>query len=184
MDIMGKKTRLRAMEKKDCEMVCGMFNDPGIESLVVGWAFPLSLYAQEKWFDNHFNDNKDFRFVIETEEDGAVGIATLTDIDWKNRCATHGIKLAKKEYRSKGIGTDSVMAIMRYAFDELQLNRLDSAWLPENVVSRGMYMKCGWIEEGTRRNYIYKNGKYNDLFIGGILASEYYELVQKNHYWD
>ena len=184
MNIKGKKVTLRAMEKADCEMIREMFNDPEIENLVVGWAFPVSSFAQEKWFENHYNDNTNFRFVIETEEDGAVGIATLTGIDWKNRRATHGIKLANKERRSKGIGTDTVMAIMRYAFDELQLNRLDGSWFPENIASRGMYMKCGWKEEGIRRNYIFKNGKYRDLVVVGILADEYHELIEKNHYWN
>lgn len=184
MNIKGKKVTLRAMEKQDCEMVREMFNDPEIENLVVGWAFPVSSYAQEKWFETHYTDNTNFRFVIETEEDGPVGIATLTGIDWKNRRATHGIKLANKERRAKGIGTDTVMAIMRYAFDELQLNRLDGSWFPDNAPSKGMYTKCGWVEEGVRRNYIFKNGKYRDLVVVGILADEYHALIEKNHYWD
>ena len=164
MNIKGKKVTLRAMEKQDCEMVREMFNDPEIENLVVGWAFPVSSYAQEKWFEAHYSDNTNFRFVIETEEDGSVGIATLTGIDWKNRRATHGIKLANKERRAKGIGTDTVMAIMRYAFDELQLNRLDGSWFPDNAPSKGMYTKC--------------------LVVVGILADEYHALIEKNHYWD
>ena len=184
MNIKGKKVTLRAMEKSDCEFVVEMFNDPEMENLVVGWSFPISGYSQEKWFESHYNDNLNFRFVIETEEDGPIGIATLLEIDWKNRRATHGMKLANKELRSKGIGTDTVMAIMRYAFDELGLKRLDGSWFPENVASRGMYMKCGWVEEGVRRNYVYKQGKYRDLVVVGILAEEYYELVEKNHYLD
>lgn len=48
MNIKGKKVTLRAMEKQDCEMIREMFNDPEIENLVVGWAFPVSSYAQEK----------------------------------------------------------------------------------------------------------------------------------------
>lgn len=184
MNIYGKHVVLRAMEPEDCEMVRGMFNDPELENLVVGWAFPVSRYAQSQWLANHYNDQKNFRFVIETEQDGAVGIATLTDIDWKNRRATHGIKLANKERRTKGIGTDAVMAIMRYAFDELQLNRLDGSWFDENAASKGMYMKCGWVEEGVKRQYIFKRGAYRDLTVVGILASEYRALIEKNHYWD
>ena len=76
------------------------------------------------------------------------------------------------------------MAIMRYAFDELQLNRLDGSWFPENEASKGMYTKCGWVEEGVRRNYIFKDGKYRDLVVVGILANEYRNLIEKNHYWD
>lgn len=183
MNIKGKFVTLRAMERRDMELVCGMFNDPELEERVVGWAFPLSIEQQIRWFENNMGDNRNFRFIIETPDDGAVGIATLTDIDWKNRRAIHGIKLANKERRSKGIGTDAVMAIMRYAFDELGLRRLDGSWFPDNLASRGMYMKCGWKEEGVRREYVYKKGEYRDLVVVGILASEYYDLVRQNRYW-
>lgn len=184
MNIYGKRVILRAMEMEDCEMVRKMFNDPELENLVVGYAFPISQYAQEKWFESHYNDQNNFRFIIETPEDGAIGIATLTDIDWKNRHATHGIKLFKKEVRTKGIGTDTVMAIMRYAFDELQLNRLNGSWFDDNLPSKNMYMKCGWKEEGVKREYVFKRGKYRDLTIVGVLAKDYYTLIEDNYYWE
>ena len=47
MNIKGKFVTLRAMEKRDCELIRGMFNDPDMENLVVGWAFPVSEFAQE-----------------------------------------------------------------------------------------------------------------------------------------
>lgn len=181
MNIKGKIVTLRAIEKHDGDLIREMFNDPEMERLVVGWAFPISEYTQDKWLETHYNDETNLRFVIETETDGAVGITTLTDIDWKNRRATHGLKLAKKENRSKGIGTDTVMAIMRYAFDELQLTRLDGSWFQDNTASRAMYMKCGWKEEGVRRNYVFKNGRYRDLTLSGILVSEYRAMAEK--YW-
>lgn len=184
MNIYGKKVILRAMEKPDCELVREMFNDPEIEDLVVGWAFPVSQFAQEKWLDAHYGDQKNFRFVIETEEDGAVGIATLTEIDWKNRRATHGIKLANIDKRNKGIGTDTVMAIMRYAFDELGLHRLETTMFETNTASRGLYSKCGWVQEGINRECVYKKGAFRNLIVVGILASDYYVLIEKNNYWD
>lgn len=185
MNIKGKIVTLRAMSRNDMQMICDMFNDPLLEDVVVGWAFPLSIEQQNAWFDKNLDNNgKNFRFVIETPEDGAVGIATLTDIDWKNGSATHGIKLANKEKRTKGIGTDTVMAIMRYAFDELGLHRLDGSWFESNLPSKGLYTKCGWKAEGVRRQCIYKHGVWRDLTIVGILASEYRSLVEHNHYWD
>lgn len=183
MNIYGKKVVLRAMEPTDCELVREMFNDPEMENLVVGWAFPLSQYAQTKWYEKHYAD-QDFRFIIETSEDGAVGVATLIDIDWKNRMAQHGIKLANEKYRGKGIATDAVMAIMRYAFDELGLNRLNGSWFPDNIASKKMYMRCGWKEEGVRRNYIYKQGAFRDLVETGVLAEDYYRLIAENRYWE
>ena len=185
MNIYGKKVILRAMEPEDSDLIKDMFNDPEMENLVIGWAFPVSNYAQHQWLAKNYGDQLNFRFVIETKQDGPVGIATLTGIDWKNRRATHGIKLSNYIERSeKGIGTDAVMAIMRYAFDELGLNRIDGSYFDFNKASENLYKKCGWVDEGVRREYVYKNGKFRDLTIFGILASEYYKLIEKNHYWD
>lgn len=184
MNIKGKFVTLRAIEKEDLELMRDMLNDPEIESLVVGWAFPVSKYQQEKWYENNINNKDNLRFIIETEEDGALGLATLTGIDWKNRRATHGIKLVNKRSRTRGIGTDVVMAIMRYAFDELQLNRLDGSWFEDNIASQKLYTKCGWVVEGKKRKYIYKNGEYRDLVVVGVLNEEYYELIHGNKYWE
>lgn len=184
MNIMGKIVTLRAMTRDDMQMICDMFNDPEMENNVVGWAFPISIEQQNAWFDSHLNERNNFRFVIDTPEDGAVGIATLTDIDWKNRTAFHGIKLADKKRRTKGIGTDTVMAIMRYAFDELGLHRLDGSWFESNVASKGLYTKCGWKAEGVKRSCVFKNGQWRDLTLVGVLESDYRALIQSNHYWD
>lgn len=184
MNIKGKFVTLRAMERKDLPMIVEMFNDPEMEALVVGWAFPLSLEQQEKWFENHMSDRNDFRFVVETPEDGAVGVATLVNIDWKNRSAEHGMKLQSRDVRTKGIGTDTVMAIMRYAFDELGLHRLNGGWFPDHIVSQKLYQKCGWKPEGCRREFVYKRGEWRDLIPAGVLASDYRALVEKNRYWD
>ena len=184
MNIKGKFVTLRAIEESDSEMLRSMLNDPDIEDAVVGWAFPVSAYQQKQWFLNNNNNPTNQRLIIETVNDGAVGMATLVSIDWKNRSATHGIKLAKKDNRTKGIGTDTVMAVMRYAFDHLQLHRLDGSWFASNVASVNLYKKCGWREEGIRREYVYKNGVYIDLTLAGILANEYYDLIEKNRYWE
>ncbi len=184
MNIKGKIVTLRAMTSDDFQMICDMFNDPELENFVVGWAFPLSIEQHKQWFEKNMNDQKNFRFVIETPDDGAVGIATLIGIDWKNRTANHGIKLANIKNRAKGIGTDTVMAIMRYVFDELGLHRLDGAWFNENIASKGLYKKCGWKEEGVKRSCVFKHGQWLDLTISGVLESDYREAVERLKYWD
>lgn len=183
MNIVGKKVILRAIEEDDLELLRDMVNDSEIENLVVGWSIPVSKQAQKNWFDRSKNDHNNIRVIIEDKENGSVGMANIVNIDWKNRVAFHGIKISSKASRGKGIGTDAVMAIMRYAFDELQLNRLDGAIIDYNIPSKKLYSKCGWKDEGVKRKYIYKNGKYHDLIILGILKEEYYELVRQTNYW-
>lgn len=183
MNIKGKKVTLRAIENEDLELLRGMLNDAEMESFVIGWSFPTSKIQQQDWYLKVKDDKNNQRYIIETEEDGAVGLITLTEIDWKNRTALHGIKLANKEKRAKGIGTDAVMAILRYAFDELGLHRLDCVWFDDNIASKALHTKCGWRVEGVRRECVYKGGKFIDLTYAGILASEYYTLIKNNNYW-
>lgn len=185
MNIKGKIVTLRAIEEEDLNLLKDMFNDEEIERLVCGWAFPVSSYQQKKWFEQNYIDQRNQRFIIETKEDGAVGVATLTDIDWKNRVAFHGIKLSNRKYRARGIGTDSVMTIMNYAFNELQLNRLDGAIVEYNEGSKKLYCeKCGWKVEGIQRNSIFKGGKYHNKLIVGVLKEDYEQLLEISKYWD
>ncbi len=184
MEIKGKFVTLRAMRQDDMQFICDLFNDPELENLVVGWSFPLSIDQQNAWFNKNMGDQKNFRFIIEIPEDGPVGVATLTNIDWKNRSANQGIKLSSKEKRNKGIGTDSVMAIQRYAFDELGLHRLNSSRFEFNVASEKLYKKCGWTDEGIKRESAFKRGQWRNLVMMGILESDYRNTVKRLHYWE
>ncbi len=174
MNIRGNKVLLRAIEFEDMEFLRNMLNDEEMEHNVVGWSFPVSKYEQQKWFENQIQNKVNIRFIIEV--DGKpIGLATLTNIDWKNRKACHGIKLYSNEVKGKGYGTDAVFAVMKYAFEELQLNRLYSTILDYNVASRNLYKKCGWKEEGVIRDSVYKKNHFNNEIMIGILKQEYQE---------
>ncbi|MFC5542457.1 GNAT family N-acetyltransferase [Ureibacillus suwonensis] len=185
MNIKGKIVTLRAMEEEDQELLREMINDPEIEKMVGGYSFPVSKIQQRKWFESNINSQNNLRLIIETEEDGAIGFANIVNIDWKNRSAFHGIKIARKQFRSKGIGTDTVMAVMKYAFEELQLNRLDGTIIDYNEASKALYLKkCGWKIEGVRRKAVFKQNAYHDELIVGILREEYEDLIKETRYWD
>jgi len=97
MNILGKYVILRAIEEEDLELLREMINDPEIERMVGGYSFPISKWQQKKWFELISNKQNDIRLIIETKEDGAIGFANIVNIDWKNRSAFHGIKIANKK---------------------------------------------------------------------------------------
>ena len=184
MNIYGNKVVLRAIELEDMEMMRELMNNPHIEHMVCGWSYPISKVEQLKWFENVNNNSRNFRFIIEMiDTHEAVGLVSLYDIDWKNRSASHGIKLCDKAPKGCGIGTDSVMALMRYAFDELQMVRLNGAWVEYNIPSISLYKKCGWSIEGKKKKAKYYDGNYYDVLIGGILKEDYI-AIRKELKWD
>lgn len=172
MNLKGKKVTLRAIEKEDMEFLRNMINDGETEKYVVGWSFPTSKYEQEKWYENQILDKKTIRLMAEVENQ-PIGIASINNIDWKNRKAGHGIKLYNEKVKRKGYGTDIVETIMRYAFEELQLNKLYTTILEYNEPSRKLYTKCGWKEEGILRESVFKNNQFINEMCFGITKSDY-----------
>jgi RimJ/RimL family protein N-acetyltransferase len=184
MNIHGKKVTLRAIEEEDLPLLHQWANDPEIWKMLGGWHFPSSFDYQKKWFVSLGADKLNQRFAIEVAELGLIGTANLVDIDWKNRNAFHGIMLGDKAIRGKGYGIDTIMTVMRYAFEELQLERLDGTIIEYNSASLSIYInKCGWKQEGVRRNWYFRNNRYWDRIEMGITRADYFELIEKNNYW-
>lgn len=177
MNIYGEKVVLRAIEYDDIEMLRETTNDPNTERMIGGWSFPISKENQKKWYDAITNDSNNLRFVIQTlDSNEAIGMVNLVNIDWKNRSAFHGIRLCPNAPKRRGYGTDAVLALMRYAFEELQLVRLDGSWVENNESSIHLYEKLGWKIEGKKSKAKFTRGKYYDVYFGGILKDEYYSI--------
>lgn len=181
MNIYGKKVLLRAMEPEDMEDFRIMTNDPEMEYLLGGWSYPVSKQQQQEWYANAINSKNNLRWTVVSIEDTTIlGMVNLVDIDWKNGTAVHGIRLLQGEaYRHKGYGTDAVSAIMRYAFDELRLNRLETTILEYNVFSQALFRKCGWKQEGIKRESVYRKGIYYNQQMWAITATDYNRMREE-----
>lgn len=185
MELYGKKVILRAVEENDLEMLRELANSPEYEKMIVGWSFPISRKDQQEWFNNCKNDLSRLRYIIETKDDGAVGMIGLRDIDWKNGSAYGlGMRIARKEIRTKGLATDAWMTLLKYSFEELRLNRIYGSALVYNKASQRVCQKVGFKEEGITRQAVYKNGQFHDVIMYGILKSDYEELIRENGYWE
>jgi RimJ/RimL family protein N-acetyltransferase len=185
MNIKGKKIVLRAIERDDLSLLHKWSNDPNLQDALGDIHFPSSKDFHVEWYNSIQRDQLNFRFAIECDELGLVGLSSLMKVDWKNNHAWHGIFLGDKEIRGKGYGRDAVMATMRYAFDELHLERLEGCMIQYNDISINFYCdKLGWRREGIRKNYYYRKGRYWDQILVGITKSEYYELIQLTDFWN
>jgi RimJ/RimL family protein N-acetyltransferase len=185
MNIIGKKVMLRAIEEQDLSSLHIWANDPLTQDIMGNIHFPSSFEYQKNWFKKLQDDNLNLRFAIHTEDLGIIGISSIMNIDWKNNHAWHGIMLGDKDIRGKGYGFDTVMTTMRYAFDEMHLERLDGSMIEYNNTSISFYCdKLGWKKEGLKRNYYFRKGRYWDQIIVGITKKDYLELIAETNYWN
>ena len=181
MIIKGKKVTLRAVEESDMELLRVLINEPEIERMVVGRSFPVSSYQQKKWFEEKGHSTDDLlRLIIETEKDGAVGMICLGEFDWINRVAHRSdIKILPSKETENSISIDAMNALFKYAFDELNLNRIEGSVLDYNEQAIAMNKLLGFEFEGTQRQAVYKNGEYHDLILLSMLRDDFKEGARK-----
>lgn len=184
MNIQGKSVILRAIEEGDLVTLHRWANDFETQDIMGNVHFPSSLDFHRSWFQNLKNEPLNQRFAIQAPDVGLIGLSSITNIDWRNNHAWHGVMLGDAEIRGKGYGADAVMATMRYAFDELHLERLDGSMIEYNEGSVAFYCgKLGWKEEGRQRNWYFRRGRYWDRIVVGITRSDYANLVEQTKYW-
>jgi RimJ/RimL family protein N-acetyltransferase len=173
--ILGKRIRLRALEREDIPTFVRWFNDPELRHYLLMFE-PMSKAKEEKWFDSMLERRDDFLFGIEAqlaERWLLIGNIGLHRVSWKDRHAVLGIALGEKEYWGKGYGTDAVRTMLRWAFHELDLNRVELEVFDYNPRARRCYEKAGFRLEGTRRQAHFHDGRYHDNHLMAVLRDEF-----------
>jgi RimJ/RimL family protein N-acetyltransferase len=174
MNILGEKIILRAIEEEDLVLLHKWGNDTNTQDIMGDINFPSSMDFHKRWFENLKNDNSNLRLAIEVNGVGLIGLSNLMKIDWRNKNAWYGILIGEKDNRGLGYGRDILRTSMLYAFNELNLNRLDTSIIEYNKVSLSLFCNVfGWKKVGIRKNYYYRKGKYWNQILVGITRKEY-----------
>lgn len=174
----GKKVRLRAYEKEDVIYAWKYINDEEIKRLLMpGIPYPLTFEEEEKWFQQQSAFKDTYNFAIETLDEGKyIGGCGINHLDWKNSVATVGIFIGDKDYLSKGYGTDAMYTLVGFIFNQMNINKVKLNVYSFNERAIKSYKKCGFKIEGTLRQEIFRDGKYHDEYVMGILREEFLNL--------
>lgn len=78
-------------------------------------------------------------------------------------------------FQGKGLITKACRALIDYAFNELNLNRVEIRCGVENQKSRKIPEKLGFREEGIARKAEWLHDHFIDLVIYGMLANEWFD---------
>ena len=113
----------------------------------------------------------EFTFEIINDEN-VIGELKLKSFRWFNRKAEISIFILK-EFRNKGYGSEAIGTIIKYAFEKLNLHRLEAEVIEYNEGSKKMIEGFGFILEGRLREAKYSTGKYYDILQYGLLKSEF-----------
>lgn len=75
-------------------------------------------------------------------------------------------------FARQGYMTEAIALVLRFAFRELGLHRVEAACLPSNEPSQRLLRRLGFQEEGLARQYLRINGEWRDHLLFARLAED------------
>lgn len=114
--------------------------------------------------------------VVNKSDGRLIGTCGFTSFDLVNNSAEVGYVL-NYAYWGQGLAAEATRAVITFAFEILQVNRVEANFMPENSGSRRVLEKCGMRREGIKREAIYAKGKYIDIEIYAITRADYRNMT-------
>lgn len=110
-------------------------------------------------------------FAIVGDDGEFLGLALAPKIDRETRTAELGYVIAP-EARGRGVATDALGRLTVWAFEELEMIRLELLISVDNGASKKVAERCGYVREGVLRSAYFKQGRREDTEIWSRLATD------------
>ncbi len=163
---------LRPPQKGDIKSFVVWRNDQEVGQYTFSY-LPAFESDEENWLAGLAErKNRDIILAMETNEGELIGKIELRNIFWKDRVATLIINIGNKEYWGKGYGMEAVKILLRYAFVSLGLRKICLSVFGNNKRAIACYIKCGFEQEGMRKEQFYKDGRYEDEILMAIFKKD------------
>ena len=134
--------------------------------------------AVQKWLEKEIEEQPSHQHwfsIRKLDDDALLGDIDLYIYNWTGRDAFVGLGIGEREFWGKGYGTDVMRVILRYAFTEVNLNRVTLNVFEYKPRAIRSYEKAGFRHEGRVRQVLNKEGKRWDMLYMGILREEWME---------
>ena len=170
----GEKIELRRHARENYRLYAAWYGDPEIWHLTSWAPSPLNRSAVEKLFEDRELSQTDDSFAIHIKgDDEPIGVISLMNKSEANESAELSVIVAHRDDRHKGYGTEAIDRLLRYAFEELGLNRIGLSVFDFNQEAISAYEKLGFVVEGRFRQAIKRRSGFHDAILMSILKKEY-----------
>lgn len=169
------RVRLRHPRDADLDAIAELFSDDAHLRYWSHGAFESRAAArtyldgiQEGWRDREL-----FQWgIADADTDALVGTVTVLGWDRRNRRAEIGF-IVRPEWQGRGIATEAVRAVLRFAFDAMDLRRVEADADPANAGSLALLERLGFRREGLARQRWLTFGTWKDSVMLGLLRHDF-----------
>ena len=108
----------------------------------------------------------DFLFGIFLKENNEyIGNIKVGDINRIHQHGNVGIMIGDKNSWGKGCAKESIQLVTKYAFEELNLNKLIAGIYANNMGCYKAFLNAGYNEAGRLKRHLFYKGKFVDKII-------------------
>jgi len=170
---MGERIYLRPIELEDEPLCRQWINNPD-NWRTLEMRPPFNACRESEWIESLGKKENEYIFgIVAKDGDRLIGSMGLINVDPINRKAAFGILIGDPECQNKGYGTEAVGLMLRFGFEELNLNRIELHVFANNPRAICTYQKAGFVHEGCRKQAVYRNGQYHDVYNFAVLREEW-----------
>lgn len=175
-----ERLHLRTYEMKDEKAIYEIINSPGIFETTLNIPYPYPKEQVSIWI--HFTVKnslykRGYEYGIFSKTGKYIGNVGIVNIDWLNNSAEVTYFIGEALW-GQGYATEAVQAILAFAFENLELERIQGRCMSGNLASFKVMQKCGLSYEGMARHEVIKGGKYHDVLYAAILKEDYFKQKQ------
>jgi ribosomal-protein-alanine N-acetyltransferase len=133
------------------------------EGILSDWA---ASYASENFYN---------WCIVPKAEDEPIGSIGAPKVSDELKMVQIGYCIGREWWR-QGYASEALSELVRFFFEEVGVNRIESRYYPPNVNSGKVMMKAGLVYEGTMRQADMNNrGVICDVVYHAILAEDYFK---------
>ena len=166
---------LRPYAPSDAEALARVCNNMNVVRWTSSHPFPYEVSHATEYLariEREFAEGKSVSFAAVLRESGELIGGVGLKCERAQERAEVGYMLSE-EHWGKGYATEATARVLRFAFEELKLSRVNASVHATNTGSIRVLEKLGLIQEGVQRRHVYRFGEWNDLVLFGILREEW-----------
>jgi len=179
VSIQGEKCYIRTFQEKDAQSLTGL-----VSRNKYFWSTYEPLQRPEYYtVDAQYKKIQESLYLMDSKREFTFGIYELRTNNLIGHIALYAVKrlpyssafvgYAMDEiYIGKGIVTEAVKMVVRFAFEQVGLHRVEAYVSTQNSASIRVLEKSGFQREGLLRKLLYINGQWVDHYMYACLEDE------------